>query len=67
MMYHVLKIFSNIFHGSVIIRQHEDHKQKTTSDKLSAEKVYITGKESKELETQSTALFTPQVRFSLVG
>lgn len=57
MMYHVLKFFGNILHASVIICQHEDHKQKRSSDKLSEEKLYIT----------STALLTPQVRFSLVG
>jgi len=66
MTYHVLKIFGNILHSSVIIHQHEDHKQNRSSDKLSEEKVYVTGKETKELETQSTALFTPQVRFPLV-
>lgn len=54
-------IFYRVLISSISMRK------KRSSDKLSEEEVYITGKASKELETQSTALFTPQVRFSLVG
>lgn len=51
-----LAIFYKVLISSISMRK------KRSSDKLS-EEVYITGKASKELEAQSTALFTPQSYF----